>query len=201
MDFAQRHLRIDPSAETTWESSPETLLQADGAKIDALLASGVNRLNIGIQSFEAPLLRVIGRRHRGADAVRGFELARDKGFRNVNIDLIYGLPDQRMRQWEHTLDMVGELRPDSVTAYHLRVKPGTPISRLDHSRFPGEGRCRQMGCLMLDRLEELGYEPWQPNQFVRSGEHAHRYLKSKWESPVEVLGIGVSSYSFVGNWM
>jgi len=200
MDGLCTQIRTGSAAEITWESSPETLLDDRGSRIDALLQSRVNRLNVGVQSFEASLLKVIGRRHTAVEAIRAFELAREKGFANINIDLIYGLPDQTLVQWEHTLDIVGDLRPESVTVYHLRIKRGTRIARLERSRFVSEDQCLQMGAMMLQKLEGFGYHAWQPNQFALEEPYVHRYLKSKWEAPVEVVGIGLSAYSFVDNW-
>jgi len=201
MDFVSEEVPLHSQAEITWESSPETILENGGEKIDALLQTGVNRLNIGIQSFDDRMLKVMARRYRSADAIRAITLSRDKGFKNVNIDLIYGLPDQTTTIWEHTLAKVGELRPESVTVYQLRVKPGTPISRIPHTRFPDEQTCFDMSQTTLDWLGTLGYQAWQPNQFVLGKEYVHRYLKSKWEGQSEVIGIGVSAYSFVNNCM
>jgi oxygen-independent coproporphyrinogen-3 oxidase len=146
-------------------------------------------------------LRLAGRRHNAADAIQAFETARGRGFRNINVDLIYGLPGQRLEHWEHTLDVAGKLLPESVTCYQLRLKPGTPITRIHASQFPCDAVCFQMGCLMIEKVESCGYRPWQPNQFVLRREDANRYLKSKWEGPAEVVGVGVSAYSFVNNWM
>jgi oxygen-independent coproporphyrinogen-3 oxidase len=81
------------------------------------------------------------------------------------------------------------------------VKKGTPISRLEVSRFPDESVCWDMGRIMLEKLSKFGYKPWQPNQFVLGEKYVHRYLKSKWEGQSEVLGLGVSAYSYVNDFM
>jgi len=201
MASVKRNFCLSNEAEITWEASPETLLDGKGEKVDSLLACGVNRLNIGAQSFEDPLLKVAGRRHSAADVARVFEMARGKGFRNINVDLIYGLPRQTPEHWEHTLDVLGQLLPESVTCYQLRLKVGTPMAQLAPSQFPDEGTCLQMRRQVLDKLAGFGYRPWQPNQFVLQDEYIYRYLRSKWRGPAEVVGIGVSAYSFVNNCM
>lgn len=200
MATVREHIQLSPSAEITWESSPETLLDRP-ERLDVLQASGVNRLSIGVQAFDDALLRIIGRRHSAGQAVTAYQLARRAGFRNINVDLIYGLPDQTLSRWEGTLDVVGKLLPESVTIYQLRVKPGTPMARLDSERFPDQGMCLEMGRSMLKRMKTLGYQAWQPNQFVRDDSYAHTYLRSKWREPTQLIGVGVSAYSFVGDWM
>ena len=201
MDFIYSQFIVSGNREITWESSPETILLNNGSKLSALLESGVNRLNIGIQSFDDSLLRIMGRRHRAIDSIKAIHTAREKGFKNINIDLIYGLPDQTINQWINTLDIVGTLLPESVTIYQLRIKPGTPMSRIEWSRFPSKKICYEMGNLMIDKLEEFGYISWQPNQFVLNSNYSHRYLKSKWERQTEIVGFGVSAYSYINDFM
>jgi oxygen-independent coproporphyrinogen-3 oxidase len=201
MDFLKSAVRMAADTEITWESSPDTLLEEGGRKISALLETGVNRLNIGVQTFDDDLLRVLGRRYTGRTAVEAIVAARERGFRNVNIDLMYGLPDQGIEHIEETLKTIQDVLPDSVTIYQLRKKRGTPISLFERRRFPDQDAALQMGSRMVARLEELGYQAFQPNQFVLRKEHAHRYVTSKWEGPAEVVGVGVSAYSFVNNWM
>lgn len=202
MAFLRSRLNVSQDAEVTWEATPETLLDSrDSSKLQAMLESGVNRLSIGVQSFEDDLLKMMGRRYRSNKTIEAIEKAHQVGFENVNIDLIYGLPDQTLNHWKRTLDMVGHLRPESVTCYQLRVKNGTPISKVESSRFPEESLCWDMGCMMLEKLNEFDYKPWQPNQFVLEDKYVHQYLKSKWEGQSDVLGLGVSAYSFVNNCM
>ena len=200
MSFLRQVVNISQGAEITWESSPETILETGDSKIAALLESGVNRLNIGIQAFQDNLLRVLGRRHSAKEAAQAIKLARTGGFQNINVDLMFGLPDQTMTDWLQTLATVGELKPESVTVYQLRIKQRTAISRVPFSRLPHQDACLEMASAALEALQRFGHTPVQPNQFVLHRRFSHRYVEEKWERPGEVVGVGVSAYSFVRDW-
>jgi oxygen-independent coproporphyrinogen III oxidase len=186
--------------EYTWESSPETIFPNKKAKLKLLLKEGINRLSIGIESFEDHILKVCSRRHDSKIAMQSFFDARSCGFENINFDLIYGLADQTLDDWKKTLDKTIELQPDCVTAYHLRMKKGTPMSLLNISKFPTEEICRNMQLETITKLTAAGYHQVLGNQFVKDYEKLYRYEVEKFKDNRDIIGLGVSSYSYIDGW-
>jgi oxygen-independent coproporphyrinogen-3 oxidase len=193
-------LPLNSTTEFTWESSPETITGNNVIKLSTLLQEGVNRLSIGIESFEDHILKVCGRRHTKDIAKRSFLDARDKGFQNINIDMIYGLADQTLDDWRRTLDVILELKPDCVTAYHLRMKPGTTMASYQSSRFPPEEVCREMQIATIQTLKANGYIQVLGNQFVKRFDKIYRYEVEKYKDNRDIIGIGVSAYSSINGW-
>ena len=111
--------RLQPDAEITLEANPGDFT---ARKLDAYLACGVNRLSIGVQSFDDDLLKVLGRRHTAADAANAYRMAASAGFRNISIDLMYGLPHQCLEQWRCTLSKALELAPPHISMYCLTLE-------------------------------------------------------------------------------
>ncbi|MCH8222102.1 MAG: radical SAM family heme chaperone HemW, partial [Chloroflexi bacterium] len=116
--------KVAGDAEITLESNPGDL---DAAKLAAYRDQGVNRLSIGVQSFDDELLTILGRRNDAATAVSAFEAARSAGFENVSIDLMFGLPHQTREQWSDTLSQCLSLAPEHTSLYALTVEPNTPM--------------------------------------------------------------------------
>ena len=186
--------------EITVEASPETLTRRT---ICTLLDCGVTRLSIGVQTFDNHLLGdVCKRRHTAEQATRAIGVAKAEGFENINIDLIYGLPDQNVESWEHTLEAACECRPASVSVYHLRIHPQTPMAKLascEPSRFPSEQDNMVMYTMAVEKLEMVGYRRQFANKFTLSEDHLHRQLIDKRSREGELLGIGASSYSYLNH--
>jgi oxygen-independent coproporphyrinogen-3 oxidase len=201
MSFIRYHFEIANDAEITWESSPETIIREHAAKLETLLENGVNRLNIGIQAFEDHLLRICNRRHSAADAEQSIKNARKAGFTNINIDLIYGLPNQTIEDWQHTLDKVAELLPESVTIYHLRCHPDSKFADFSIEKFPPENTCLLMQIYGYEKLKNIGYTQIQPCQFVLSSKYNNRYVIDKWGKGTEFLGVGVSAYGYINDYI
>jgi oxygen-independent coproporphyrinogen III oxidase len=116
---------ITSDAEITSEANPGTV---DQERFSALRAMGVNRLSMGVQSFDDEELRWLGRIHGAAEAETAFTAARSAGFTNINLDFIFGLPDQRPETWAHTLTRAVELGPEHLSLYSLIVEHGTPLA-------------------------------------------------------------------------
>jgi oxygen-independent coproporphyrinogen-3 oxidase len=194
-------LPIEPSGEYTWESSPETIINKGSDKLLVLLKEGVNRLSIGIESFEDQILKICRRRHNANDAIRSIYEAREKGFNNINIDLIYGLAEQRLDDWKHTIDKAIELQPECITAYHLRKKKGTPMASLPLlTKLPSEDLCREMQLEAITRLTDAGYRQVLGNQFVKDLRYKYRYEVEKYKDERDIIGLGVSAYSYLNGW-
>jgi oxygen-independent coproporphyrinogen-3 oxidase len=128
------HFALQPDAEITIEANPSTVTQTNLAD---LRSAGVNRLSIGVQSFRDEELALLGRLHDAATARRAFGLARAAGFKNISLDLIYGLPQQGVHQWRESLSAAIALGPEHLSLYALGVEPGTPLHNdVARGRYP-----------------------------------------------------------------
>lgn len=203
MDFLNQKLNIEKEAEITFESCPETLITKDGdKKLRKLLEKGVNRLSIGVQSFDDKVLKTAGRSHNAKEAITAFKLARATGFKNINIDLMIGLPDQTLENWNETLSQTKELMPESITAYHLRLKPIAPMFHLFQKqleRFPSDQDDLLMNIMIREKLSKLGYKENPASWFNKEPKYIYKHQRQKWQYEAELLAIGVSSYSFINN--
>lgn len=137
----EQHITLVPGAEVSFEVHPES---GTLRKLATLRHHRVNRLNIGVESFDDRTLKSENRRHTGKDAIDLFTRASAVGFENINLDLIYGLRGQSVQSWENNLEVVSKLRPSSATMYFLRLKRGTPEYKLWKSKpetFPQTASC------------------------------------------------------------
>lgn len=189
------HRSVDLTAVTEWscESNPGTLSEA---KVEALLHAGVNRISLGIQSFDAATLEFLGRIHSADEARAGFRLLRRLGVRNINLDLIYGVPGASREVVERDLDSLLELDPDHATCYCLIFEDGTPLADLRQRGFVKEvgddDELDQYG-LVRERLRGAGFEQYEISNFARPGRRcAHNLLY--WGGG-EYLGVGPSAHS------
>ena len=119
--------RLDPDAEITLEANPGAIEHGEHGRLDEFHAAGVNRLSMGAQSFDADLLRWMGRIHTPAEIETAFAAARSAGFDNINLDFIYALPGQSLEVWRDTLARAITLSPDHLSLYSLIVEEGTPL--------------------------------------------------------------------------
>ncbi|MCX6799146.1 MAG: coproporphyrinogen-III oxidase family protein [Candidatus Diapherotrites archaeon] len=183
------------NSEVSVESSPETL---DEKKLFALGDAGFNRLSIGMQDFNDGILERCNRNHSAAQAAAAFDSARSAGFKNINIDLIYGLPGQTIGSWGKNLEKIGGLRPESITASDLRVLQGTGFFAKKKEEFPSVKKMLWMYSSFVEKMLSLGYVQQFPYQFVRSGKEM-RFLENQWSNG-QFVGFGASSCSFMGGW-
>ena len=184
------NVTIPAGTEWTVESAPETLTRE---KLDVLRQHGVNRLNIGIQSFDDRQLRLLGRRHDAAEARAAVLQARSAGFDNINIDLIYALPGQDLDGWLEGLDVASDLGVQSITTYHLRKRPDTSISR---RASPAEDLNLQMHLAAVRFLERRGYRQSLTDYFcLADSETAQMQARDKWRDMQPVDGCGVEACS------
>ncbi|MCX6803152.1 MAG: radical SAM family heme chaperone HemW [Candidatus Diapherotrites archaeon] len=198
LDFINIAFEIKPCTEFTVESSPETL---DKEKLKILLEKGVNRLNIGVQTFNDSVLRLILRRHNSKQAIESFKLARDVGFTNINIDLIRNLPDMTVEKTLTDLNIIAELMPESVSVYPLIIKPTAPIKKLytkEPKRFPDDKTAFLTHLIIMEKLQQLGYEH-NPIDWFHLNSKVYTQQIQKWEEGINALSFGVSAYSYVNN--
>ncbi|GFN22527.1 radical SAM family heme chaperone HemW [Thermanaeromonas sp. C210] len=185
---------IEELAEITVEANPGTLTPA---KLQALRAAGVNRLSLGAQAFKDELLKTMGRVHGVREIYESFTWARQAGFANISLDLIYGLPGQDLDDWEETLERALELEPEHLSVYGLELAPDTPWGR-SYSQgrllLPDEHDVVAMYWTAREKIQEAGYEHYEISNFARPGFQCRHNL-TYWENrPYLGVGAGASSY-------
>lgn len=197
--FAQYEIARD--AEITMEVNPGTVTYGG---LKAYRSVGINRLNIGVQSFQNANLKFLGRIHSAHDANAAFEWARLAGFDNIGIDLIYGLPKQTRQNWLRDLERALKLKPEHLSCYMLTCEPGTPLQRdLQSGRYqplPDEN-IRELFDLSSEFLEKKGYQHYETSNFARVSEpdtspHISRHNIKYWTF-APYLGFGASAHSFI----
>jgi oxygen-independent coproporphyrinogen-3 oxidase len=196
--WAGEGFEIQPDAEVTLEANPGDV---DRASLEALKDAGINRLNIGVQSFDPAVLTFLGRRHALADAQAALEEARAAGFRNLGMDLIYAVPGQDVSSWIETLERAVAHRPEHLSCYELTVEPDTPLGRRFHAgafSLPSEELQREFFMRTSEFLEDAGYLQYEVSNFSRDLSLASRHNQKYWDhSPY--LGLGPGAHSFLGS--
>jgi len=179
--------------ETTVEANPGTV---SGEQLAALREAGFNRLSLGLQSCSEAVLRTLGRAHSAAQGLAAAGAAREAGWRNLNVDLIYAVPGQSLEEWQDTLRQVIALQPEHVSAYGLSVEPGTPLAaEIQAGRLcePEDDLYAQMYLAAEKMLTEAGYEHYEISNYARPG-FACQHNRSYWLN-AEYLGLGVGAHS------
>lgn len=183
--------------EYTFESNPGTLAEDN---LVLLKDYGVNRLSIGLQAWQDPLLMKLGRIHKLQDFLDSYALARSIGFKNINVDLMFGIPDQSMKDWTLTVEKVIKINPEHISCYSLIIEEGTPYKKLyDENRLNlvDEDTERDMYHYVIDRLKKAGYKHYEISNFSREGyECMHNITYWKLD---EYLGVGAGAHSFLNN--
>lgn len=190
-----RHADLSAVEEWTTEANPATV---DEAKAAALLEIGVNRISFGGQSFDDAELRLLGREHSAAAIGDSVRLARRAGFRNLNLDLIFGLPGQTLDRWRSHLEAALALEPDHLSCYDLIYEPGTEMTRelkLGRITPNDEDVERDMYAHTLGRLADAGFAQYEVSNFARPGRECRHNLVY-WNNE-EYLGLGPSAVSYI----
>ena len=195
LEFCKDKFAIDKNAEITIEANPGTL---DGEKLKLLIESGINRLSLGAQSFNNIFLKKLGRIHNTQDIIDSYFLARDKGFSNINIDIMFALPDQTTKDLQNTLKKAVSLKPDHLSLYNLTIKPGTEYYKKykrGKLNLPTEDEDFDMYNRAINYLEENGFEHYEIANFARPHKRSMHNLIYWQNRPY--LGIGAGAYSFI----
>lgn len=185
---------LAPDAEVSLEANPGTF---DGAKLLDYRALGVNRLSLGVQAFQDRLLALCGRSHDTAAVYRSIETVRQSGFDNFNLDLIFGLPEQTVADWEATLGAVVAAEPAHISLYDLILEEETLFGRTyrpDVSPLPSEEDTVEMYLRAIDALSEAGLAQYEIANFARPGRqcaHNRVYWRNR---PYLAFGLGATSY-------
>ena len=179
---------LDYGAEITLEANPGTV---DTAHFTGYKQAGVNRISLGIQSFNADYLRALGRIHDGKQAIQAAELALNT-FARVNLDVMYALPNQSLNDALADAQMAVSLNPDHLSFYHLTLEPNTPFHHTPPS-LPGDDLSADMQEQIEALLAENGYEHYETSAFCKSGSEARHNL-NYWQFG-DYLGIGAGAHS------
>ena len=186
--------RVLPECEFTVEANPKTL---DSEKLASFVKCGVNRLSIGLQSIHDNEMKILGRIHTYEDFVEIYRLARGYGIDNINVDLMYGIPEQTMESFGQTIDSVLALKPDHISLYGLILEEGTPFyERRDSLPLPSEDQECDMYYLAADKLRAAGYSHYEISNYALEGRQCQHNLKY-WRCE-EYIGLGLAAYSYFG---
>jgi putative oxygen-independent coproporphyrinogen III oxidase len=195
-DMIQTHLPMDPNdVEFTIEANPGDLTKE---KLSVLKAGGVNRLSIGVQSFNDELLKKIGRTHKREDVLKGIVLSRELGFTNISIDLIYSLPNQTINDFKETLQQAFTLDLEHFSAYSLIIEPKTVfynLMRKGNLPLPSEDSEAEMYEMLMDQMESNGYHQYEISNFSKPGFESKHNL-TYWDNE-EYFGFGAGAHSYI----
>jgi len=197
------HFHVAADAEISSEANPGTV---DAARFKAMLAAGVNRLSLGVQSFADDALTFLGRIHNSAEAKAAYDAALQAGFRNINLDFMFGLPGQSATQWQRTLAEAVALEPEHLSLYSLTVEPGTPLARwVAAGRVPppDDDRAAADYELATEMLAAAGYVHYEISNWALPGGstgvqpgYACRHNLVYWRRQ-PYLGFGAGAHSFL----
>jgi oxygen-independent coproporphyrinogen III oxidase len=193
---ARDRFRLAADAEITLEANPGTL---GPETLERFRRAGVNRLSLGVQSFDANQLRALGRIHAPAEAESAFRAARSAGFANIGLDLIYGLPGQTETDWRRDMERAVALAPEHLSCYLLTWAPGTPLHR-DRRRgrirpLP-EHEAARLFDLTFRVLEDRGYPAYEISNFAREPRFRSRHNRKYW-THAPYLGLGPAAHGFI----
>ena len=205
LDLCKRTFNLKFDSEITIEANPETLTID---KLRKLRDAGFNRISIGIQSFHDKLLKRLGRIHDSKKAYGQVISARDAGFENISIDLMFGIPDETLRDWESDIETAIKLNIGHISTYNLTIEKGTPFEKLYSEDkalhyLPDEDKQLEMYEKGIELLISAGYEHYEISNFVkacseRSESNGRKCLHNQiyWRNE-EYIGIGAGAYSYI----
>ncbi len=187
---------LSGDAEISIEANPGTVVPES---LKQLRQAGFNRLSLGVQSFDDQVLSAIGRIHQGKDAETAIFQARAAGFDNISLDLMYGLPLQKISGWSETLQQAVSLGPDHISAYGLKLEEGTPLEAAvaaGRLSLPSEEEEEAMYDLLNDYLPSQGLNRYEISNYAAKGHECRHNLKYWRYEPYR--GFGVAAHSFDG---
>ena len=197
LDVIKRSFTLHENVEITIEINPGTINQE---KLEVYKRSGINRLSIGLQETHDNLLKEIGRIHLYKDFINTYNMARNLGFDNINVDLMQGLPHQSINDLEESLDRIIELKPEHISVYSLIIEEGTPFyKKLMNNEIilPNDDVEREMYWLTKRKLESAGYVHYEISNFAKKGYESKHNL-SCWNQE-EYIGFGAAAHSYTNN--
>lgn len=195
MSAVRNGFSVDQDAEISIESNPKTLTKK---KLETYLAAGINRLSMGVQSFDENLLSAMGRVHSPDDILANYTLARECGFRNINLDLMFAIPGQTKQIWLDTLNQAIELEPEHISFYSLQLEEGTPYFSMfqEGSLKEIEDELdREMYHEAIKTFQDRGYLHYEISNASKEGYQCRHNLK--YWSLDDYLGLGLGAHSFI----
>jgi oxygen-independent coproporphyrinogen III oxidase len=204
IDTIKRQFNISEPVEITMEIHPEIMKSGGRDLLESYLHHNINRLNIGIQSFDDDILKTTNRRHTAKEGIEVFKLARDIGFNNINIDLLYPLPDLTPKIWEKTLNTAFDLKPESITTYFTAIrKPSSMFGlfRKHPDRFPNEYINHLFRIMAIEKAKEKGYDHRKLiDWFVKPRDdfhYKHQMSEVKRTEEIQLLSFGSGVFSYM----
>lgn len=188
-------LKFKDNIEYSMECNPGTLSKE---KLLVMKENGVNRISFGLQSCNDKLLKQIGRIHTFSEFLENYNLAREIGFNNINVDLMYGLPNLTIELWKDTLNQICKLKPEHISAYSLIIEEGTAFYKMYENNklnLPAEDEERIMDKLTKNTLKENGYHQYEISNYALNGMECE-HNKVYW-SLEDYIGVGCASSSYI----
>ncbi|MDE4083744.1 radical SAM family heme chaperone HemW [Planococcus maritimus] len=195
LELVHQYVPMAKDVEWSSEANPDELTRE---KMEVLYKGGVNRLSMGVQTFDQDLLKRLGRTHANEDVLRAVETAREVGFRNISFDLMYGLPGQTMAQWDETLERAFSFGMPHFSAYSLIIEPKTVFynlmvkGKLNTVTEDLEGDMYER--LMIE-MEKHGLHQYEISNFAKPG-HESRHNLLYWDNE-EYIGVGAGAHGYV----
>lgn len=199
MDALRKNFSFTKGMEITLEANPDSA--NDLSYFQNLLSTGINRLSLGFQSLDDRNLETLGRPHSARQAAETFYMARKAGFANISVDLIWGLPRQKPKDWNNELQAVVKLKPEHLSCYGLTIEPETVFGKRYESgvdlELPSDDEQARMFIYGAEFLEAHGYIQYEISNFARMG-FTSRHNQGYWDR-MDYLGLGPTAVSTIGN--
>ncbi len=195
----ERHFQLEQIREFTVEVNPDDITLEYALMLKGL---GVNRVSMGVQSFDDDNLKWMRRRHSAAQARSAYRCLREAGFENISMDLIFGYKtsdisdEMALALWERDIRSMVELRPEHVSAYQMSVEPGSLLALSGKYVEPSQEFCNRCYNMLISILKESGYEHYEISNFSLPG-HRSLHNSSYWDR-IPYLGLGAAAHSFDG---
>lgn len=192
----QTQFRVHPDAEITIEANPDS---ATEDRLSCLRQAGFNRLSLGMQSADDKTLAVLGRPHTFSQTKEAVQAARNAGFENLSLDLMYGLPHQTLEHWRDTLQAAIDLNPDHLSCYGLKIEDGTPFyAQRSQLSLPDDDLQADFYLYCVHFLKKAGYEQYEISNFAKPGRESRHNLK--YWTLEEYIGLGPGAHSDFGGY-
>ena len=191
LSVIRRSFDVAPDAEITFEANPDSI---NPKLLRRLRGEGFNRVSLGVQCSDNAILQAIGRPHDYEEAVEAVKMIRKAGFKNLSLDLIYGLPDQDLEKWQKTLLNVLELKPEHISCYGLKLEEGTPLCQRQHQLWLADDDIQaDMYLATVEILRSHGYKQYEISNFCKRNRESRHNMKY-WTGG-EYLGFGPDASS------
>ena len=194
LNTIRKNFRVSPTAEITFEANPDSVTKS---LLRKLRIQGFNRVSLGIQCDNDEILKKLGRPHTYAQAAEAVACIRKAGFKNLSVDLMFGLPGQNLQDWEQTLHNVLKLQPEHISCYGLKVEEGTPLyDYKDFCNLADDDLQADMYLSGVEILNQYGYRQYEISNFCKKG-NVSRHNMKYWNGE-EYLGFGPDASSDFG---